>query len=324
MAITASALTKGTDAALTSTKTTASVTIHANRLALLVIDTRKPAPPSTVTSVTSTGATWELVHGLTFATNVARLEVWRTMTSADQTGVVTINLSAVPTLAMWALSEFNNVTVTGLHGADAIVQVGDESKTTGNGGLVTLAAFASTDNAGFGAWMTSGIAPNINQGTGFTELHEVNPPAGHAGESTLETEWKINDNSVDANWSGSSASAGIALEMGFATGTNHAQALAATSTFTPLLGKGYGRMFAVDSAFTPAISKAIGKPLAATSTFAQGFSTLTELVPGHTLVTLAGQSVFAPAMVFEKRGIHGNYEGSYSLKTDYRGRTKAG
>jgi len=324
VAITASALTKGTDTALTSTKTTASVTIHAHRLALLAIDTRKTAPPSTVTSVTSTGATWELVHGLTFSTNIARLEVWRTMTSADQTGVITINLSAVPTMAMWALSEFNNVTVTGLNGADAIVQVDDESKTTGNGGLITLAAFASTDNVGFGTWMTSGTSPNLNPGSGFTELHEVNPPAGHAGESTLETEWKINDNSVDAGWSGSGPSAGIALEMGFATGTNTAQALAATSTFSPVLGRGYGVMFDVATTLTPAMRQGVGKHLAATSTFAQGFATHTELVPGHNLVTLSAQSTFTPTMVAEKRGIHGNYEGHEELKTNYRGRTRAG
>lgn len=320
MAITATALTANKDTALTSTKTTASVTLHAGKLALLAVGTRLTSGgPVTVSSVTSTGVTWELVHALTFSSNQARLEIWRTMPSSDSTGTVTITLSAVPTTAMWSLNEFTNVTVTGTWGSDAVIQVLDEQKGTGNGGLINLSAFGSTDNAGFATWMTSGTSPNITQGSGFTELAEIVTPAGVA---TLETEWKINDASVDAGWSGSGPSAGIALEMGFATGTNTAIALDATSTFAPTVSRAVGKRLDATSQFTGNFVKAITKTLGVDSTFSQGLSLQSESIPGVTDITLAASSVFTPEMTVEKRGIHGNYEGHVKASTTYSGSTR--
>lgn len=320
MAITATALTANKDTALTSTKTTASVTLHAGKLALLAVGTRLiSGGPVTVSSVSSTGVTWQLVHVVTFSSNHARLEIWRTMPSSDSTGAVTITLSAVPTAALWSLNEFANVKVTGTWGSDAVIQVDDEQKTTGNGGLVTLSAFGSTDNAGFATWMTSGTAPNINPGSGFTELAETSPGSGIA---TLETEWKINDASVDAGWSGSGPSAGIALEMGFATGTNHPQALAATSTFAPTLSRAVGKRLDATSEFAGNFVKAIAKALALASPFDRGLSLESESIPGSTDITLAASSVFTPAMNAEKRGIHGNYEGHVKESTTYSGSTR--
>lgn len=243
------------------------------------------------------------------------------MVSSDQTGAVTINLSAVPSACLWALEEFNNVTVTGLHGADAVVQSGDESKTTGNGGVVTLSAFGSTDNAGFGTWMSSGVSPNINTGSGFAELHEI---VASGGTATLETEWKVNDNSVDAGWSGSSPSAGIAAEIGFATGTNVAQALAVSSTFAPAISKSYGKLLAVDSVFDSAISKAMSKALAVASSFATGFSTFASNLPAHSDVSLAVNSVFTAAMDVLKLGKHGNHSLAHKRKTNHRVWTRKG
>lgn len=321
MAVSVTALTTGKDTTLTSTKTTASVTLTANQPALLAVHIYHTSPLPTVTSVTATGAIWELVKSVNSGTTgtLIRLELWRTMTSANQTGAVTINLSAVTT-AGWALSKCSGVLTTGTNGSGAIVQSATNGNITGDTVTVTLAAFASVSNGTYGAnghVSTAAVSP----GSGFTELSEVNGTTF----GTLETQWRAdNDTTVDQAGSGSGYNTGIAVELGAFTGTNHTQALAATSTFAPTISKGYGKLLAVDSVFAPAIGKAISKSLAVASSFATGFSTFASNLPGHTDVSLAANSVFTAAMDVLKLGKHGNHSLAHKRATNHRVRTRKG
>lgn len=330
MPITATGKTSGSSTALTSTKTTASVTLPASTLILLAVSTQiNTGGPVTVSSVTSSGATWVSVSTGTYSSsahiNDHHLEVWRTMVSPNQTGVITMNLSNVSNRVCWSVISFANVKTTGLSGEDAVLQPtsavlvfpGPPSVTE-----VDLAAFDSADNATYGA-VDVDVSTAI-QGSGFTEIHDVLNSTGGT-RSYVETEFK-NSNDTTVNWltNGSGQGIGIAMEIVFDSGTNTAQALAATSTFTAAMSRGYGKIFAVDTNMSPSIGKGIGKVLGAVSTFGQGMSLSSEQIPGQTDVGLAASSVFTPTMDAEKRGIHGNYEGSIRLKTNYRGRTRAG
>lgn len=330
MPITATGLTQGKDTALTSSKTTASVTLPASTLILLAVNNYvSSGGPDTVSSVTSTGATWELVLGATYQANTQRLEVWRTMVSPNQTGAITINFANVTSRAAWSVISFANVKTTGTHGSDAVLQPTSAQLLFPGPpfgqDLVTLAAFDSVDNATYGA-VTVNVS-TVSAGSGFTEIHEqlTTGTGGRPGNAHVETEFRnSNDTSVTWGYAGSGNGVGIAAELVFDSGTNTAQALAATSTFTAAISKSYGKILPVETIMSPSITKGIGKALSVASTFVQGFSLASEQIPGQTDVGLAASSVFTPAMTAEKRGIHGNHSPSFKEKTHHRVRFKEG
>lgn len=304
MAIVATGLTSNKDTALTATKTTASVTLTANQLALLAVHIYHASPLPTVTSVTSTGATWERITSVNAGVggSLNRLELWRTMTAADQTGAITINLSDT-TKAGWSVTKFSGVATTGTNGSGAIVQSATNTSVSGDSVTVTLAAFASASNGTYGANGHTSLSA-ITPGSGFTEIHEVNGTTFGA----LETQWRAdNDTTVDQTGSGSGYNAGIAVELAAFTGVAHTQTLAATSTFSPAISKGYGKVLAVSSTFSAAITKAMAKTLAAVSTLTGGMGTEGATIPSNTGVSLPVSSVFAPDMTFEKIGEHGGH-----------------
>ena len=75
-----------------------------------------------------------------------------------------------------------------------------------------LAAFANTNNVGFGL---AGVAGTVTPGSGFTELGE-----GTSGESmVVEGEWGVNKNAIAASWASSNAGLlGLEIKAGTASG----------------------------------------------------------------------------------------------------------
>ena len=223
MAIVVTSLTKGTDTDGNSTATTASVTIPANCLATLRVNSRTSigagTTPNTPTA-TSTGAVWEAIHateGNTEYDNSSssrkKLSVLRTMVASDQTSAVTIDFGGQnQTDVEWSI-EVTDATVdtSGSNGSGAVVQV--VKGTDANGGAITvnLGAFGNVNNATMGFFANDSGTGTMTAGSGFAALG-VNAGATLNGG----TEWKnSNDTSVDATFDAvvGATTGGIAIEV---------------------------------------------------------------------------------------------------------------
>lgn len=217
MATTFTSLTNGTDTDGGSGSTTASVTLTANCIVYLRVNSRtgittNPNQPT----ATSTGATWVAVNSIVYDTTSSsrkRLTVLRTMVGSNQTGTIAIDFGGQnQTDVEWSV-ETSDATVdtSGTNGSGATVQSAVGTDADGGTITVTLAAFGSSDNATYGAFANDSGTGTMTAGSGFAALG-VNAGAVFNGGM----EWKnSNDTSVDAVFDAVSGatSGGIAIEV---------------------------------------------------------------------------------------------------------------
>jgi len=218
MAITASNLTTGSAASVTST-TTASISPTANALVIVAVASRNftGAGPATVPTVTGASGTWVQIATLSDGSSGARtVTLFRDLSASPGSGILTIDFAGVNQGSVaWSVDQFQGTDTSGTHGSGAIVQNGGVNPTTGTttGQLITLSAFGSANNAAYGFIRNSG-ANTITIGSGFTSLANFMTAGGeHVAE------WKLNDNTVDWSWSSQSVtSVAEALEIKASTG----------------------------------------------------------------------------------------------------------
>ena len=208
MAITAANKTSGKDEADLSTYTTASVAFVANRLYLFTYGSHGPAP--TVATANGTGLTIEQVNTVTNA-STKRLTVFRALPGADTTTTVNFVQSAsqVQSHGFWAIDEYQGME-PGANGLTAVVQAANNQTAGATSLTVTLAAFGSVNNAAYGAFLRS-ENENMTEGAGFTALAEVT--GASSPTTSILTENKLNDNTVDCSWASSGAGFGIGIEV---------------------------------------------------------------------------------------------------------------
>lgn len=189
IAANAAALTTGVDSTDATSYTTASVTLKAGRLYLLtVVNT---AADAAVVSGIAGGPTWTSRSTTQYNTTAHRVSIWSGAPTADYTGTIVISFGATQTGGRWALNEFSGVDTST---TDGVVQ---QAATTGNDTtpLATLAAFASANNATFGA-LANTADSTTTPGAGFTELSDLS--TGTTPASFLQTQWRVdNDTTVD-------------------------------------------------------------------------------------------------------------------------------
>lgn len=225
MAITATNMTAAKDDTDAGSYTTASVSFVANRLYLLSVASH--GSPSLAHSIVASG-TLTLVEIAniqfnTIASPSKRISVWRTMPSSNTTTTIQWdNNGGSMSHGFWSIEEFDGVDTSGTFGSGAIVQSATNRADTGSSLTVTLAAFGSATNAGYG-WFVRAENQDMTEGSGFTKLSEITG-AESPTTSTL-SEWKINDTTVDCSFATSGANAGIAVEIKEATGGGGASAL---------------------------------------------------------------------------------------------------
>lgn len=208
------------DATDASSYATASVTLDANRLALLFVNlTRGSSTNPNTPTVTGGGVTWvqvaTLVYGAVGATRTS-LTLFRAM-GTPSAGALTIDCGGATHLgASWSLMEFGNVDQTGTNGSGAVVQSATNSAAATTL-TATLAAFGSASNATYGA-LANGTASSTARtaGTGFTKFHDyagsTNADFPHATEFSA-----ANDTTVDFSWTTSSASGVVGAEIKYAS-----------------------------------------------------------------------------------------------------------
>ena len=200
--------------------TTASQSPGTNRLQLLAVSFDWEAARATAPTVTVTGCslTWVQIASRMFWPDGANF--WNTVylfraLGTPTTGQLTIDAGAIDVWS-WAYSwsECTGMDTSGTNGSGAIVQSAS-GLASANSLTVTLAAFASANNATYGAFGTGNDFANIvthTAGTGFTELHD-----NYSEYCGIGTEWRAdNDTSVDntiTNPAGSEFMGGIAIEI---------------------------------------------------------------------------------------------------------------
>ena len=184
----------------TSSVTTPSVTLTANRLCLLTISS------TTAGGNIPTCAGWTLVTTVQMG-GLSRLTVLRRMVTSDLTQTHTYSFAGqIQSFHKWAISQSSaNVDTTGTNGSGAVVQSATngfvEVPPVNNGRYVsvTLAAFASAANSTFAVFGGSTASATPTPGDGFTTL--ATPGVG-SFEYALITEYKAaNDTVADASWS---------------------------------------------------------------------------------------------------------------------------
>ena len=212
-------LTSSLDTTDLSTYATASITPTPNALILIAVASRIAAGvgggPQAAT-VTGCGLTWVQVKTeVTFgATPNRKMTLLRAMGAAPTTGALSIDFNGeTQTQAAWSVVEFVGARTGGTNGSTALVQSGsaNDGGVLGTTAITTLSAFESSSHIAFGAvCVTGAVVGGITPGSGFTEIHEV---ATSENGTTFETEYKKNDVTVDATWTGNNSWFEIACEV---------------------------------------------------------------------------------------------------------------
>jgi len=219
MAVAITNLTSGESTSGASSYATGSITATANQLVLLSCSTRTgiSADPNTPTA-SGGGLTWVLVATDVYdndSSSRRRLTLFRAMGPSPSAGAITIDYAGqAQTEQEWSINQCSGVDTSGANGAGAVVQSATnhilDSGSAGTSLSVTLAAFASTANATFGAFANEDSSWTPVVGSGFTALTDANT----AGINGHFTEWKAtNDTGVDITFGSQTGIAGIAIEI---------------------------------------------------------------------------------------------------------------
>ena len=209
MALAVTQLTSGTSTTNSTTVVTSSVTPTADALVLLAVFGRvNNTPPS---GVTGNGLTWVMIDSSsTSALSLRNISLWRALGSSPSAGAITVTWVGTQTEKAWSVFEITGVDTSGTNGSGAIVQsVKNGDPANSNSPTLTLSAFGSANNMAVGFFHH--FANEVTTpGSGFTEIHDLQLSESAAGN---QTEYKLNDTTVDASWATVSDWLGIAVEV---------------------------------------------------------------------------------------------------------------
>lgn len=203
-----------------SRTTAANVTIGANELGLCVLVNKKDGgspPPGAISSITHTGANWEIVDATkgtvlynSIATSNSRITLFRCMPTSAVDATATINVDST-SQAVWNYYFLKATGVTtGANGANAILQAESNRADSPVTSLtVTLATLGDALNAVVGFFGGS----NDNTSTpeaGYTELVDQTANNG----DSLAVFWDVGGDTTPTNtYGGNNAAGGIAIEL---------------------------------------------------------------------------------------------------------------
>ena len=208
-------LTSGNNAANLKVYSTASVAPAPNTLVTVAVLGRAATGASASPTLSGGGmAAWTEVASTTFdpiGTPTRRLTVFRAMSTAPGSGPLTITFPATQSNAQWIVSQWSGVNTTGGNGAGAIAQSGALGRDAVTGLTVTLPSFENVNDVAYGAFGVNRSTAGITPGTGFTEISEW--ASGETSPGDLQTEWRANDNTIDASWAQNLNGGGVGLEI---------------------------------------------------------------------------------------------------------------
>lgn len=124
------------------------------------------------TGVSGCGLTFERIDGTNYYTNNLNITAWRAKGNATS-GTITVTYASSRS-AVVHVSQWIGAITSGTNGSGAIIQSGTNIENSGTGVTVTLASFASTNNAVYGVF--SGTDGNLNVDTspsGYQQLEHT-------------------------------------------------------------------------------------------------------------------------------------------------------
>lgn len=207
--------------ASTAITTTQSVTIGANKLALIwVVQGNGTAGPA---SISDPNRTWTQIT--TNTPGLRRLTLYRSMNFVDTTGAITIT-SLAPTNStdraneiVWSLVEYGNVDISGTNGSGAVAQFGSRNYQNAGGsrtlsGSITLSLSGNVGSAVVGGFAMGSPSSSVFPGTGYTLTGGF-----RCVTACGQAEFRDNFSQlVDMSWSSSSNWMVIAAELKAASG----------------------------------------------------------------------------------------------------------
>lgn len=209
-AVVCSSLTSGSDTADATSFNTASITPTANVLQLLAVTSRTATADIVVPTASGNSLTWVEVDRAPVSGNNRSVTVFRSMGASPASGAVNVSFGGqTQTSAIWSVVECSGVDTSGTNGSGAVVQFANQDPVSATSYTNTLSAFGSSNNAGYGAAMH--IANEATTpGASWTELHDV---AIAENTYAFHTQYKINDNVVNASWSSNVGNQNVVLEI---------------------------------------------------------------------------------------------------------------
>ena len=197
------------DTADATSKVTASWTPASNTPYVLVVFNRIASGTANEPTVTGNGMTWVSFETVLNSGN-RRITLFRTLHASPSAEEITIDFAGqTQTQNAHMLVEFAGADTSGTNGSGAIVQSGEHGSGSGTSYSITLSAFGSVNNVGFGA--SYHFANEVTTpGTDWTELYDIATAENTTG---LQSQWKLNDNVVTASWASSVDRLGVGCEI---------------------------------------------------------------------------------------------------------------
>ena len=214
MAVAASNVIANADSTDQNSYTTASVSVTAGRLYLVLVrHTRDTAGTANTPTVTGASQTWEVVDTRLYATDSkVRTTLFRCEAASTTSGALTIDFAGqLQNQCGWIVDEITGQ-VQGANGANAIVQstTGDSNGASVTSFSLTLAAFARAANAVWAGIRVATFSTTVTHEGGYSELAEQ----GTSGAAKAESEFKDSSDTSPSWTLGSDQVAGaIAVEI---------------------------------------------------------------------------------------------------------------
>ena len=212
MIISATSLIAGGVGTGATSYTTASISPIANQLILLAVQSEGNGNTNTPT-ITGAGMTWTQVAQNANSTQ-GMITLFRALSASPGAGVLTIDFAGGNQYnCMWTVDQFQGIDVSGVNGANAIIQSALASLTSvpnSTGITVTLGAFSNINNATYGVVVPKAVG-SFTEGGSFTRLSNFQV----GGDGAMGTEW-ANNNQTSVNWTWSSTETpvrAIAIEI---------------------------------------------------------------------------------------------------------------
>ena len=239
--ITQTLLAVGNNTANQKVYSTASISPAPNALITVAVMGHNSTSASASPTLSGGGmAAWTVVGTVTFdagTTPHKRLTIYRAMSAAPGSGLLTITWSGTQSNCQWIVSQWDGVDVTGVNGAGAIGQTGSNSVDAGNGLTVTLGALAGPNNGVYGVFGVNKNALAVTPGTGFAEIAEQ--PSSESPQGDLEAEWAPNLNAIAATWATLNGGAlGIEIRAGAPSGPGVSSSNSTVTAVSPIAAGG--------------------------------------------------------------------------------------
>lgn len=214
MALAVTNLTTGSSEVDATEFTTASVSPAADALILLTVATRRSGATPAEPTAAGCGLTWVVLKtqlSYSAGTPNRRITIFRAMGASPSSGTIVISCTDTQTEGAWCVDQITGTDTSGTHGSGAIVQntSNNDAGSTATTCTLTLSAFGSANNMAYGGKVhTSGGATTV--GSGFTETCDIALSESGTG---FQTQYKLNDTTVDWSWTGNNSWFAIAAEI---------------------------------------------------------------------------------------------------------------